>query len=449
MLAPKPNIRALGWEREKGREWSRNVAAHFRTWAQSKDCDAARKHNFASLTYMVFRTGLVNGEALAIPLWLDRPRSQWKTCLSLIDPDRLGTPYQLSCDPKVRMGIEVDDFGAPVAYHISKRHPFDIGAASIGLSECERIPALTDFGRLRVIHVHDEERTGQTRGKPILSPVLGQLRMLSDYQRTEMKKAVVGSLIAAFVESPMSTTDLLDIFGGQAASREQAFDRYQKSRGGYDTQLEGGAVIPLYPGDKITPYNPQLASDVYKDFLEAGFRHVGAGVGMPLELVTKDFSRTSYAAVRAALMEAWRFFAGRRKWLTDNWLQPVYELWLEEAINRGLVEAPDFYDNRAAYTEAWWIGAARGYVDPVREASAAEMRMRIGLSTAEIECAEQGRDWEEVAEQRGHELATYRELGIPLAAVGQAGNAKDNADDKQPKDETDNGPPDKPEEVQP
>jgi lambda family phage portal protein len=445
MLAPKPNVRVLGWDREKGREWARNVAAHFRTWAQSKDCDAARKHNFASLTAMVFRTGMVSGEALALPLWLERPWAKWRTCLSLIDPDRLGTPYQLTCDPKVRMGIEVDDYGAPVAYHISKQHPFDIGTASIGVGEVTRIPARTEFGRLRVLHVHDEERTGQTRGKPILSPVLPRFRMLSDYQRNEMKTAVVNSMIAAFIKSPMNGQQLLDIFGGQTRSSEAAFSEYQKSRAAYDTQLEGGAVIPLYPGDEIQSFAPNRPPTVYRDFVETIAREIGVGMNLPYELVMKDFSKTSYAAVRAALMEAWRFFAGRRQWMTNNWLQPVYELWLEEAIDRGLVEAPDFYENRAAYCEAWWIGAAKGYVDPVREVSAAESRMRIGVSTLEREAAEQGLDWEEVLEQRAHELEVMRRLNIPLAAVGQAGNAGDNP----PKDQSDNGPPDKAEEVKP
>jgi capsid protein len=146
---------------------------------------------------------------------------------------------------------------------------------------------------------------------------------------------------------------------------------------------------------------------------------------MSYELIMKDFSKTSYASVRAALMESWRFFSGRRKWICDYWLQPVYELWLEEAVNRGMVAAPGFYANRAAYCDSQWIGSAKGYVDPVREAQAAEDRMRIGISTLEREAAEQGADWEELLEQRAHELEKMRELNIPLSAVGAARNAGD------------------------
>ncbi len=88
----------------------------------------------------------------------------------------------------------------------------------------------------------------------------------------------------------------------------------------------------------------------------------------------------------------------------------VYELWLEEAVNKGLVDAPDFYENRYAYTRCKWIGPGRGWVDPVKEAQACQIRMEIGLSTLEAECAGQGLDWEEVLEQRAREKERMKEL---------------------------------------
>jgi capsid protein len=88
--------------------------------------------------------------------------------------------------------------------------------------------------------------------------------------------------------------------------------------------------------------------------------------------------------------------------------KPVYELWLEEAINKGIVDAPDFYERRAAWTRCKWIGPGRGWVDPVKEAKAAQLRMQIGLSTLEDECASQGLDWEEVLEQLAREKGQDR-----------------------------------------
>lgn len=59
--------------------------------------------------------------------------------------------------------------------------------------------------------------------------------------------------------------------------------------------------------------------------------------------------------------------------------KPVFELWLEEVVNKGLIEAPNFYENKAAWCRCKWIGPGRGWVDPVKEAQASQIRMESGL----------------------------------------------------------------------
>ncbi len=144
-------------------------------------------------------------------------------------------------------------------------------------------------------------------------------------------------------------------------------------------------------------------------------RHLSVGRNLPYELVYKDFSKTKYSTAWTALLEAWRTFTTRRAWIASAWAQPRYELWLEEDINAGNTEAPDFYAKRYAYTRAKWIGVGRGWIDPVKEAQAAQLRMEIGISTLEDECAEQGKDWEEVLEQRAREKTQIEELGLDVA----------------------------------
>ena len=90
----------------------------------------------------------------------------------------------------------------------------------------------------------------------------------------------------------------------------------------------------------------------------------------------------------------------------------MYDLWFEEAVNAGLIEAPDFYNLRQFYTRAKWIGPGRGWIDPVKEAEAAQIRMASGLSTLEAECAEQGLDYNDVIDQRQIEKARLQEAGL-------------------------------------
>lgn len=409
-VVPTPDYRALGKDKVWADEWSKNTVSRWRAYAETTECDASGQSNFYGLTSQVLRGGLLNGESLALPLWIDG-RGRYRTKFQIVESDRLSTPFGQLDGPHMRGGIEIDDYGRPLAYWLRKSHPGDIYLSFVlNVMDWERIPAETGWGRKRVIHVHDKERTGQSRGKPILTPVLTQFKMLDHYQRTEIQAAVVNAMIAAFIETPLDSQGLIELFGGDVTS--QKYQAYLNLRNEYRTPLKGGAVVPLAPGEKLSSFTPGRPATAYSMFVESLMRHIGAGIGLPYELLLKDFSKTNYSSARAAILEAWRFFLGRRSWLATLWCTPAYELWLEEAINAGEIEAPGFYDNRFAYTRCRWMGPGRGWVDPMKEAQAMQIRMQT-VSTLEIECAEQGLDWEEVLEQQAVEMAKRKELGLP------------------------------------
>jgi lambda family phage portal protein len=413
-LSCLPDYKALGRDIKWQEEWTRTVESLWRTWADNVYCDAAGQQTFNSLTQLVFRSALENGEALCLPLWLPRPETPFATALQLVDADRLSNPQFVPASLYLRGGIETDIYGRPIAYHIQKQLNWPgfyygtYGITGYGISaglEWERIPAMTSFGRRRVLHVHVKERIDQTRGKPILAPVIEQFRMLDSYQRTELQSAIVNSIVAGVLETPMDPAGIAEMMGGDP-------NGYLQAKSEYRVQLEGGTVVPLYPGDKMTPFTPSRPSQQYAAFVESVLRQIGASMGLPYELVLKDFSKTNYSSARAALNEAWRFFLNRRTWLSTYWCAPIYRLWFEEAVNAGMIEAPNFYEQAELYLRAKWIGPGRGQIDPTKEAEAAQIRMDTFTSTLEEECAEQGRDWEEVLEQRAVEVARMKELNL-------------------------------------
>ena len=111
--------------------------------------------------------------------------------------------------------------------------------------------------------------------------------------------------------------------------------------------------------------------------------------------------------------------------LIRQWLRPVLPLWAEEAISAGRlphVTLSDFYERPTAYIRGRWVFAGRGWVDPVKEAQAAEMRMKLGISTLEAECAEQGTDWQEQMEQQIYEEQYRRERREALGLDAQETN---------------------------
>jgi lambda family phage portal protein len=420
-LRPTPDYAALGKTKDWAQEWSRKTASLWRAHADTTEIDVADSLTFAGLCTQALHAAMSNGDALAVPLWLPRVGDRrFSTCLQLVESDRLSNPQGMIDTNNLRGGVEMDNFGRPIAYHIRKQHPGDLYLTfgSRDVWTWDRIPAETPWGRKRVLHLHDKERTGQTRGKPLISAVLPQFKMLDHYERTELQAAVVNAMIAAFIETPLDSGTITEMFGGNVDSPE--YQSYLSQRREYVAPLKGAAIIPTFPGDKVTPFLPARPAAAFGPFTEAIARRIGLAYGLPYELLMKDWSKTNYSSARAACLEAWRFFIGRRKWLSDYLATPYYQLWLEEAVDLGLVDAPGFYENRYAYSACRWIGPGRGWVDPVKEAEAALIRVVGHLSTLERECAEQGLDWEEVLEQRSSELARMKELGIPVTAVARS-----------------------------
>ena len=143
-----------------------------------------------------------------------------------------------------------------------------------------------------------------------------------------------------------------------------------------------------------------------KDILWAYMRREGVEGGMH-----KQFS-TSYSAARGALNEFWRTTGMHRDWFADSFCQPVYEMFLAEAVALGRINAPGFFTDplvREAWCGARWIGPVQGSLDPKKEAEAALMLIDNAIKTHEQVSREMsGGDWEENVEQlqRENELLT-------------------------------------------
>lgn len=410
-LVATPDYRSLGKSKEWAEEWSTKAEALWRSWADSTYCDASEQLFWSGMTGNVLDSSFMNGEAIALPLWLPGTRSKWATRIALIEADRLSNPQDGSDTETLRGGVEIDRWDRAVAYWITKHHPGDSfnGFGSFS-NDWERIPAETDWGRRRVLHVHAKERTGQTRGKPWFTPVLANFKRQDQFEKATLKSAVVNALVAAFISTPLDPTQVSQILGANVDGPE--YQNWLANMRQSIAPLEGGAVVPLPPGTVPVEFNPHRVTAEFGQFIETIDANIASGLNIPYVLYKKDFARTNYSSARAALLEAYRHFRSRRKWLADYWATPCFGLVIEEAVGRGWIEAPDFYENYGSYVRCRWIGPARGWIDPVKEVEAAGLRMQYNLSTLEDECAEQGQDWEEVLQQKATERDRMISLGL-------------------------------------
>lgn len=401
----------LGLDEDQAKVWQSKTEREFRLWANSKDADVTRHMDFFELQDLVLRATLESGDAFTLLPMVQRRGSVYDLRVQVLEADRVCNKNYGMDTVTLVGGVERDAYGAPVAYHVADRHPGDFLALTrgggIGWTRVAAFGART--GRRNMLHHFVRLRPDQSRGIPMLAPVIEPLKQLDRYTEAEIMAAVISSMFTVFVESPNPLEDALGSAGATSAGQSAK-----------DFAMGSGAILDLQPGEKVQFANPGRPNPAFDPFVQAIYQKIGARLEIPHEVLLKHFN-SSYSAARAALMEAWRFFKSRRAWLVSSFCQPVFEAWLEEAVAKGRVVAPGFFQDpalRMAYCGASWIGDSPGQIDPLKEVLAAKERIALEVSNLGLETPYlTGEDWDTVHEGRAQELARQREDGT-LPAPG-------------------------------
>lgn len=413
-LKARIDRKRLGIDDATADAWEHAAEQLWREWATAVEADSTRSQPFfGGLDDLAFRAVLGEGDCLVLRRWLPRPGRRFGLAVQLVEGARIANPPGRRDDDGMRGGVEIDGEGAPVAYWVRNRHPGGLGRAD---QSSTRVAAWgTDSGERQALHLFHRLYIGQHRGEPFLAAVIEPLKQLGRYTDSELMAAVVSSCFAIESTSPNNPA------GSPLRSAAPAGSAGKKEEIHFD---EGGLVIDLMPDEKVAAFAPGRPNAQFDPFFLAIVRQIGIALELPYEVLLKHFT-ASYSAARAALLDAWHFYRARRAWLAQSLHQPVYEWVLAEAIARGWLRAPGFFDRpelRLAWTGARWIGPAPGQIDPKKEVDAAQARMDAGLSTLDDETAElTGGDWEvnhpqQVKERRRREADGLLTVAAPAAA---------------------------------
>ncbi|GAB4368086.1 MAG: phage portal protein [Kiloniellaceae bacterium] len=420
-LSSKPDYRALGISFEQATELGRQIEMLWRGYCNDPRhyCDARRQTTMGGLFYKGFRSRIVAGETIMLPLWRPVPGFDYATCFDVLDPQRLSNPNDGFDTEYLRSGVAIDDFGAAVGYHFRKGHPGDFGAIlGAELYEWEYVEREWPWGRPQVIHYFRPDEAEATRGLSPLTPIVRRLKMMGRWESAEVQAAVANAVLAAYLETslpPDVAADVLDDKAKRDSLNDDRLDFYEAA----PISLSGFR-IPIVPaGDRINFATPQRPNREAGNFAKLSLRYLAAATGLNPSTISRDYSETNYSSERAAMVEAWKTITVERVFFGQGTATPALACFLEEAIDIGRLRlppgAPAFWEAPAAYLRGEWIGAGRGWVDPLKEAQASGERVDNLLSTLEREHAEQGSDWEEDIEQRGREQAKLREVGVEPA----------------------------------
>ncbi|MCK5680454.1 phage portal protein [bacterium] len=424
-LQARLDRKALGLDEDTADAWESSTEREWRLWSESTNADLCRTLDFAGIQEIAFRQTLENGDIFLLRRHRQRPDTPYTLCLQLVEADRVCNPNFTIDTPNLAGGIEKDKDGAPVNFHILKEHP---GSQISGTRTWTKFPVYGDkSGARTAIHLYKMQRPGQSRGIPYLAPVIEPLKQLARYTEAEIMAAVVSGMFTVFVKSDIPGGGLAGMGGTIPNAPDPASGEYQ---------LAPGAIIDLAREESIETANPGRPNTAFDPFVQAVLRQIGVALELPYEFLIKHYT-SSYTAARAAILDAWRFFLVRRNWLERSLCQPIYELWMIEAVSSGRIAAPGFFTDpiiRKAWLGSEWIGPSKGSVDELKEINAATKRLDLGVSTLAEETSQlTGGDWERKHQQRVKEVTRRRKDGLeedPAAILANPAPTRSQDDDQ-------------------
>lgn len=409
----------------QARELETVIEREFSLWADSPDCDLERIDNFFELQQLAFLNELLSGDVIALLPTTKRTGSVYDLRIQLIEADRLCTPDSETINPLITGGVEKNQYGEVVAYHIAKHHPLSFDYQN-PMREWVRVEAYGGAtGRRNVIHIMHRERVGQVRGIPFLSPVIESLKQLERYTEAELTAAVVSGLVTVFIQKENNSEEPPI---GEGIEEEYLVDTEDEN----SIELAPGAVIDLGENEKANMTNPGRPNANFDGFVMSVIKQIGCALEVPFEIVLKCFSN-NYSASRGAILEFCKTVDMYRGWLAADFCQPIFEEFMCEAVAKGRINAPGFFSDpliRKAYCTAEWNGPSAGQLDPKKEVEAAELRVQGGFSTREKETRElTGGDFGKNMKQRKREERLLKEVNAVGRGKRQPGEGQDGETD--------------------
>ncbi|MDR6954132.1 lambda family phage portal protein [Ancylobacter sp. 3268] len=382
-IRPRAKVEGDGKTKDKAKK----VNELFDEW--SKVCITGGAMDFYGAQYMLTRMMVTDGEAYL------RKRSRRPS-------DGLPVPLQLQildseyCDwskttasdtgHEIRQGVEFDLIGNRAGYWMFPRNPKDILGWGTGTALASKFIPASD-----VAHIYRPD-TNQVHGVPWMAPVMNDIDNLADYElseniRKKTEAAVVGLVIPADDNADDPNIGLLDPADGK--EKGAPIEDFQGNP--FETMEPGSFAI--LRGGKDVKFNTPAISAGIEAYIRTRHRTIAAGVLLPYELLTGDFSQANFASGKLGLLE-YQTFVSAVQWhfMIPPVLQQVWEWFIAAAKDAGKIP------------RAWKIGVEWNppeveSITRLDDARADLIEMRMGKRSPQEVIGKTGRDPKEVLQE--------------------------------------------------
>jgi lambda family phage portal protein len=360
----------------------------------------------------------VDGEAFAMLATNPKIDHEITLDIKLIEADQVADPYPLAGLDTFRPasshvdGIDFDSFGNPTTYYLLEEHPGDLAYrfAARALRVAARF----------VLHWFRQDRPGQARGIPDITPALPLFAQLRRYTLATIAAAETAADLAAVLETtePPGLED--------EAGDSETWD---------SIPIRPRLMARLPDGYKMSQFKPEQPASTYETTVRQIVNEIIRCLEMPLAVGLGNSSGYNYASGRLDFQVFGRAVAIERTDIESAILRRIFEAWLDEAATLPGYLPPGLPARNVPH--AWYWPAER-HVDPMKEAQAQAARLINLTTTYADEFAAEGQDWKTQFAQRAREQKEMIRLGLVSPTPPEQQPPPDDPEPDLDEDELDN-----------
>ena len=333
---------------------------------------------------------VVDGEAFALMITNERLPGVTLD-IRLVEAEMVATPTELMSqtitpEGNIVDGIEFDQIGNVVAYQVLNFHPGS--NYRVNNLQFQRVPAA------QMVHWFQPVRPGQHRGVPQVAPALKLFGQLRRYTEAVIAAAETAADFAAFVKTNSPAAEVAEV---------EPFA---------ELEIHKRMMLTLPEAWDVAQLKAEQPTTQYPAFVRAILNEIARCLNLPYNVAALDSSSYNYASGRMDHQVHAMNQRVERDQLERTMLDRVLSAWVNEATLAGILPAglPPFSEWNWA-----WVWDGKDHVDPGKEATAAETRLRTLTTSLASEYARQGKRWDVELRQIAAERALMRELDLTLA----------------------------------
>ena len=350
---------------------------HWWKWGTTPGmADTTGRKTFNAICRLAAANWARDGEAI---LLIDRAApNPYGFSLRIVRPDALDETMNgrgQTASTVIRNGVEVDRVSLrAVAYYLRTSRE-DPGASYVLNRPVVRVPAAD------VLHLYTQHDETQTRGVPLGHAVLKKLKMLDEYNFSE--------LVAARDEA--NTTG---IFSAPLGRDGEPGEYTEEQDAALTMPSEPGTKIKLEPGwdyKTVTPTHPNRELTAFKNSM---LREVARGLGLEYACFANDWAGVSFSSVRAGTIaerDHWRILQSQ---FIEQVASPVFRAWLASFL-KYRASSPYIVADYERLAEHEFRGRTWEWVDPMKDVNAAALAVAHGWKTDAQIAADYGTDIDE------------------------------------------------------